>query len=593
MANNESSLGSRKTSSSTQLLPSTGVIAGTIQQETPPSSANGRPRFISDLNPEATLLNRPVPATNSSQKQPNDDIGVWVGRKEWDAIMKQKNDAANTASQNSVTEYGFRPNQRPHSAVLGPLIDIYFKKVHPILPLLDEAEFRQSHAGGVVPEPLVHSMCLVAAKDSEAEPHLKLSDSPATVPPRQFCSILHASVTGGLTVPVRFEKITLIRVLALTSMHTEGSEGAEEASILLSQAMHYSQTLGIHLGQQANAPVGSDMLMKRLFWCLWGLDRTNSAINGRPIIMSDLDMAIEPFAPGESGFPAFEAWLKISHTLNEVIGFYRPNNDFSVSGWEGDYPTLEGIIDEVGGWHLSASLLATIHLFHLTVGILSHRTRGVKELACGKNSHIRQRLFAIEIVRLLNAPRSSTLHPMPILPYSISLALSVSYQHLRQSQLEHQQADARQDFRTCCRILQNLRRTWCSADVMATLAKKVLDELDRVKDLSSFRVRRSPHKQVEEAGQPLIPPPSACHYDVTHLPEENASEQDMIQQSDAPLTGVGADQQLVQEGLDLFDNLDDVFGTFMDPNYPLNLDDMSFMDDLTPFDWNAEISVGS
>ena len=565
-------------------------------RQTPPSIASKRGKFLSDMNPEAMLLNRPVPASDSRQKQPNDDIGVWVDRREWDALVKQKNDAANPGSNRLVANSDFHHAQRPHSAVLGPLIDIYFKKVHPVLPLLDEDEFRQDHAGGIVPEPLVHAMCLVAAKDSEAEPYLKLSDAPSTIPARQFCSILHGSVAAALRVPVRYEKVMLIRILALTSMHTEGPEGAEDASIWLHQAMHYGQTLGIHLGQQASAPVGNDLLMKRLFWCLWGLDRLSAATSGRPVIMSDVDMAIEPIAPGETGFPAFEAWIKISHILNKVIGFYRPTNGLSVTGWEGDYPTLEGIIDEVGGWQLPASLLATIHLFFLIVGILSHRERGVKELSCGKNSHIRQRLFAIEIVRLMDAPKATTLHPLPILPYAISLALSVSYQHLRQSQLEHQQADARQDFRVCCRILQNLRRTWCSADVMATLAKKVLDELDRAQDLSTFRIRRNP-KHALVPDRAVIPPPTACHYGVgavERLPatKEKLAEADTPQHSDAIAGASAKDPQTVQGGVNWFDNMDDVFGTFMDPNYPLNLEDM-FIDDLTPFDWNAAVSTGS
>lgn len=582
--------GISKPKSKTQTPSTTGA-----QQQTPPTSADGRAKFVSDLQPQSTLLNRPIPG-DSSQKQPNDDIGVWVDRREWDALLKQKNDAANNADQAIITNSGFRHDQRPHSAVLGPLIDVYFKKIHPLLPLLDEDEFRRNHAGGIVPEPLVHAMCLVAAKDPEAEPHLKLSDSSVTIPPRQFCTILHASVTGALRVPVRFEKVTLIRILALTSLHSEGAEGAEEASLWLLQALHHAQTLGIHLGQQAAAPVGDDMIMKRLFWSLWVLDRTSAATNGRPIMMSDVDIAIEPFTPGESGFPAFEAWLKIAMFLNKIIDFYRPNNDMSATGWEDPYPHLEGIIDEVGGWQLSASILATIHLFYLTVGILSHRTRGVKELACGYASHIRQRLFAIEIVRLMNAPKSPTLHPLPILPYAISLALSVSYQHLRQSQFEHQQADARQDFRTACKILQSLRRTWCSADVMATLAKKVLGELDRAQDVTSFRIRRKDkhnHKHEDD----LIPQPTACYHGggpVQTLAAQDYGMDDTDGEVDAVATlGSAVEQQAMPNGFDLFNNMDDVFGTFMDPNYPLNLDDMSFIDDFSPFDWNAEISIGS
>ena len=530
---------------------------------------------------------------DSSQKQPNDDIGVWVDRNEWDALVKQRDEAV------TVSNSGFRYHQRPHSAVLGPLIDIYFKKIQPILPLLDEDEFRRNHARGVVPEALVYAVCLVAAKDPEAEPHLKLSDSSTTVSARRFCSMLHGSVSAGLRVPVRFEKITLIRILALTSLHSEGADGAEEASLWLTQACHHAQTIGIHLGQQAASATGNELVMKRLFWSLWAMDRASAAINGRPIIMNDFDIAIEPFAPGESGYPALEVWLKIANVLNQIIAFYRPTNDVSATGWEDPYPTLEALIDEVGGWELSPSVLATIHLFYLVVGVLSHRTRGMR--ARPRNiqaSYLRQRLNAIEIVRLMNAPKSPTLHPLPILPYAISLALSVSYQHLRQSQFEHQQADARQDFRTACAILQNLRRTWSSADVMAQLAKKVLEQLDKSQDLASFRIPRNRmyhHKEEDD----LIPPPTACNHGAGAMQtmpdtEANVNLDDTNQQTDA-IAAVPAvnDQQPMGDGFDLFDNMDDVFGTFMDPNYPLNLDDFSWIDNLSPLDWSTEVTSGT
>lgn len=566
------------------------------------AAARKRARFVSDLAPEATLLNRPAPKPDA--KRSNDDIGVWVDRNTWDSLLKQKTDGEGSVDGAILTtNSGFRHGQRPHSAVLGPLIDLYFRKVHPILPLLDEDEFRRNHAGGIVPEPLVHAMCLVAAKDPEAEPHLKLSDAPSTVPPRQFCSILYRSVTGALRVPVRFEKITLIRILALTSLHHEGVDGAEEASLWLMQAMHHGQTLGIHLGQQATTPAGHDLLMKRIFWCLWWLDRVSAATNGRPIIMSDVDIAIEPFAAGASGFPAFEVWLKITQILNQVIDFYRPTNDTHDSGWEGDYPVLEEFIDEVGGWELSQSLLATIHLFYLIVGILSHRTRGVKELPQEKGSQIRQRLYAIEVIRLMTDSKAPVLHPLPILPYAVSLALSVSYQFLRQAQMTHQQIDARRDFRSCVTVLQTLRKTWSSADLMTTLGKKVLNELESAEDLASFRIRRAKHLPRDE--KDLIPPPTACAHGIgaqsglsgEHGVVEPQQQQQITNGGNNDVDAVQQFQEIAAPaqhgGINLFDNMDDVFGTFMDPNYPLNLDDLSFVDDLTPFDWNAEVSMPS
>ena len=266
----------------------------------------------------------------------------------------------------------------------------------------------------------------------------------------------------------------------------------------------------------------------------------------------------------------------------------------SMTGWEGDYPGLESIIDEVEGWHLPATILGTIHLFYLTVGVLSHRTRGAKEMPCGLTSHLRQRLYAIEIVRLMNAPKSPTLHPLPVLPYAISLALSVSYQHLRQSQFEHQQAGARNDFRTCCRILQNLRRTWASADVMATLAKKVLDELDRAPDLAAFRIPRAHKHDTHALENDIIPPPTVCNHGKDSAGDLIAASESFDPKAlTTPVAGAGtaaaAGAEMAADGINLFDNMDDLFGTFMDPNYPLNLDDMSWVDDLTPFDWTAEI----
>ena len=240
-----------------------------------PSSAGGK-RFVSDLNPEAAFLSRPESHSTDEQRPPNDDMGIWVDRQEWEALIKQKNQSTNNGRGASTV------HDRPHSSALGPLVDVYFNRIQPFLPLLDEGDFRQQQAGGSVPEPLVHAVCLIAAKDVQAEPHLKLGQSTTLLPAREFCSRLHASVMGALRGPCRYDKVTLIRILAIASMHNEGADVAEDASMLLSQAMHHAQTLGIHLGQQSSTPSGADLAMKRLFWCLYALDRANSSMNGRP-----------------------------------------------------------------------------------------------------------------------------------------------------------------------------------------------------------------------------------------------------------------------------------------------------------------------
>ncbi|KAK4580173.1 hypothetical protein LTR86_000376 [Recurvomyces mirabilis] len=564
------------------------------QQHTPTQSAGGR-KFISDLNPTVTFLKRPREDARG-RLLPNDDIGIWIDKLEYDDLVRRRDNAAAEPRNpfrpvrrdpaTATINYGLPGDQRPHSGVLGPLVDIYFEKIHPILPLMNEAEFREQQAEGTVREPLVHAICLVAAKDADAAVHLKLQASPSTLPPREFCSRLHASVMGALRAPCQYDKVTLIRILALASMHSEGADGAEESSMLLSQAMHHAQTLAIHLGQQSNNPSDADLSMKRLFWSLWILDRLNSIMNGRPIFMHEVDIAIEKFEPGESGYPAFDAWLKITELADKIITYYRPDYPLDVTGWEDQYPGLEEILDEVHGWHLSPSLHMTTHLYYLTIAALSHRSRGVKQIPRGTNSAIRQRLCSSEVVRLMDADYDGCkVHALPIVPYSVSIALSVAYQHLRQSQFDHQQKDACREFRQCAKILQSLRRTWSSADTMAALAKKVQDEMDKAPSLASFRVTREVQRRAAEGEKeknvPCMPAITGERMGLTDgLPSEQAAVQGAVDEQTAPLTATPTEQTLVEGSFGLFDGMDDVFGTYLDPNYPVNLDDLSFLDDM-------------
>ncbi|RMX81621.1 hypothetical protein D0869_06680 [Hortaea werneckii] len=589
--------------------------------ETPNSTGGGK-RFVSDLNPEAAFIDRPSSHGGETQRPPNDDIGIWVDRQEFEALLKHKNQSTRDGGSSRHAYASSTQLERPHSAVLGPLIDIFFRRIHIFLPLLDEDEFRQQHAAGLVPEPLAHAVCLVAAKDAQAEPHLKLGQSLTALPPRDFCSRLHSSVMGALRAPCKYDKVTLIRILALVSMHNEGADVAEDASMLLSQAMHHAQTLGIHLGQQSTTPTGMDLAMKRLFWCLYALDRANSSMNGRPIIMSDVDIAIDPFLPGESGFPAFEAWLRITDLLNKIIDFYRPRVSVDLTGWEDHYPDLESIFDASQAWELSQSEQATLHLFYLCTAVLSHRSRGIKQISRGTHSSIRQRLCASEVLRLMESSYGLELNGLPFVPYSVSLALSVAYQHLRQSQFKHQQEDARAMVRQCTKILHALRRTWSSADAMATLAQKVLDELDRAPSLASFRVKRVPvsagggtNNGAGRTGgvaefEPCMP---ALNGDRTGLKDalfEQSADHAVTGAASAPAAASAAsgDKATIANhpassshaqdrggsgsggndggGVDLFNGMDDIFGTYLDPNYP-NLEDFSFVDNMPPFDWSS------
>lgn len=531
------------------------------------------------------MLERTPSSGENGLAKSMDSVGVWVNRSEYETLVLE---------HNAVRGVGFRsdgtaePPIKPTSTQLDGLVNVYFKRIHPFFPLLEEDEFRQAYKDGSIPEALTYALSLVAAKDSEAQHYFATSDSETKWSPRQLCRSLHAKVKAAVTAPGRQDKLTLICMQALLSMHTEGSDGAEEASLYLVQAMHHCQTLGLHLSSSFPARDGKHT--KRLFWCLWILDRFSAAVNGRPIMMADNDVAIEQFQPGESGFPAFEILIKVTAILNEVIGYYRPGNPPTTTGWEQGYPGYEEIVDAVRGWNLPPGILSTLRIAYLTVTILSHRSKGTADFASTTPSYIRQSLAAIQIIRLMDPIRLPTLHALPMLPYAISLALSVSYQHLRQDQLLHQQEDARTDFEACYVILRELKRTWASADAMSTLSEKVVDELCRVPNITSFRIRR-PAQDRELQGFA-----SACKHDgeavdfqtseaARPLPNDNRNI--LVQQTQS---NYNPTKDMPSPSNGLFEGIDDIFGTYLDPNYPVNLDFLDDISNLETSEWTTSHS---
>jgi hypothetical protein len=197
-------------------------------------------------------------------------------------------------------------------------------------------------------------VCLIAAKDSAAEKDLRLLHSKdVVVPVRKFCRQVFLSVKKSISQPVLMRKITMMRILGLLSLHHEGSDGAEHASSYISQAIHYAQSLALHLPR----PNDTEGDLKRAFWCLWTLDRLNSAINSRPCFIADMDIAVPDLTSEESGHVAFNVWLRVAKMLNRVIGLYRPNNEGGLSSWDSGFPGFEQIIDETNAWDLPPSTI--------------------------------------------------------------------------------------------------------------------------------------------------------------------------------------------------------------------------------------------
>lgn len=320
-------------------------------------------RFVGDLNPESLIRERLDEPTGNPLR---DRIGLWINSP---AAQKAKPnltgqeaahapDATNSNAPALLLQQrlaaGMQACQQLPLSTREPLIAIYFNKVNHIIPIVDQG-FIQAQADGSVSVFLEKAMCLAAAKTVAATPHLKLAPYGPLVPSRQFCSEIYKELVVAMDAELEPDRLTRIRTLALMSLHCEGHEGAEAASLHLCQAIHQAQTVGLHLGRPNQSPTDS---MTKLFWCLWTLDKMHASIGGRPVLLADRDIGVVKPSVSQKSRGAFEVWLAVSDLLANVISFYRPTAD-PTSGWEEGFPAFEDIVGEDAQEDLDFATLGT------------------------------------------------------------------------------------------------------------------------------------------------------------------------------------------------------------------------------------------
>lgn len=328
-------------------------------------------RFVGDLNPEAFIREK---LDESTSNRLRDRVGLWISSPSIQNRDHDVHDSRQTADKKNTSALPPAPildrqeiesilDQRFSSAIQAcgqlpkttrePLTAIYFSKINHTIPLLEMDSFVNAQAQSSASVFLERAICLVAAKDPEAIPYLRLVAEGPVVSTRQFCSGIYNGLTVAMDMELESDRLTRIRVLALMSLHFEGNEGGEAASLRLCQAIHQAQTIGLHLDRPDRA--SGDPLAK-LFWGLWTLDKMHASIGGRPVLLADRDIGVP--RPKSHTRGAFDVWLAISDLLATVISYYRPSA-VSTSGWEEGFPAFEDIVGDDAHGDLDFSTLGT------------------------------------------------------------------------------------------------------------------------------------------------------------------------------------------------------------------------------------------
>jgi hypothetical protein len=311
-------------------------------------------RFIGLLRPEAVL--------QEQERDPNPlehECGYWIQTPKGDRRSSTQPTVL-TPDEKALEHYLSLINVSllPSKDHLDSLLQIYFTYVHPVLPIVDQERPGRRGDGALLSPMLLQAICIIACRHKLARNHLILFAGSVPLEPRDFAKRLYKSISAALNAKLERDRIVLIQVHALLSLYVEGTDGAEQASLHLTQAVHGAHTLGMQFGRWRADDRAE--YFQGLFWCLWGLDRLNSTMAGRPVMVHDRDNRLEsPLSDPELKHTAFGIWLQLASGLDHVITYYRPNTDPSCTGWEEEFPGFEDMlgnsVDKINSSILSMS----------------------------------------------------------------------------------------------------------------------------------------------------------------------------------------------------------------------------------------------
>ncbi|GMG27677.1 unnamed protein product [Aspergillus oryzae] len=266
-------------------------------------------RFIGDLNPVVLFVGDGSTRLMRGRAHQR-DVGVWLDR------------------ENEFIENGENAYHEELSSSM--------------LPLVHEEDFQVQFRNGTVSPYLLQAICLVASKEGEAEPILRLGDRAETMSPCRFSNLLYDDLCHAITMRLERQRMTLIQILALASLHASGPKSFEDASLYLAQAIHHAHTVGLHFLKCG--PERHEKPLVTLFWCLWSLDRWIAAIHGRPLVIHDRDLGQQLTDVIDLFDSPFRVWLSLASIMGEVMVVYRPTLDAPVDENKPEIPRFEELI---------------------------------------------------------------------------------------------------------------------------------------------------------------------------------------------------------------------------------------------------------
>lgn len=333
-------------------------------------------RFVANLSPESAFIinNQRLEGSDSISRH---GVGLWLGQDEEVAVEAASANDQRVLSVPTQVLDGLsgqtlllsilRPALRreclsviPPKHELGLLSDLYYAKIDLIFPLLKDEPWEKH--GAIETVTLKQCICLVASSDPAMRPHLRLPHHDAVLSQLDFRARIFAAVKQTLDLGFIADKIVLLQVCTLMSMYTDDGGFGVLSTHYCAQAILYEQTLGFHVGWPDGKAGGERS--RRIFWCVWVLDRLNAATNGRPTVIHRRDVDKKVMDSIDDQPPPFKLLIHLAHLLDYTISLYRPGTMASAQKKKLD--TFEDLIEMASAQNLSSTLLGKAQPFCYT-----------------------------------------------------------------------------------------------------------------------------------------------------------------------------------------------------------------------------------
>ncbi|KAL2759758.1 hypothetical protein ACRALDRAFT_1079253 [Sodiomyces alcalophilus JCM 7366] len=463
-----------------------------------PTTDTAHLHFVGDLSPEASFLANRNRGRGAGADQPprRGEIGVWLGqRPDPDDDVTAPSDSQHDAPAVAVEPNQgtpFRPSglmgleglypqlRRECMSVLPPqhdfarLSDIYYTKFDPIFPVLHAEEVSEKR-DAMEAAVLRQCICLMAALDPSARRHLRLGqDAGGVLSQTEFRSRIATAVKLALDADFIQDKMVQLQACIVMAFYVNKPSSGEVSAQYCAQAVQLTQMMGLHLGWPGDR--GTTEKSRRVFWCVWTLDRLNAAANGRPVLIHHQDMDKRVLEAVPEQVPAFQLFIRISQFLDRVISKYRPHA--LPESQQPVTPSFDDLVCEAHAAGVAAPLLASVELYYHAVVILQGRPQGSPSGRVPCSSA--QTFCAMSIISIASEEYKSSLTFWAVVPYAVSLASSVAYRDFRNSPIPYHRKRAYGLFQASCDLLDELGKAFRSARMMARLAKDTLQEVERI-----------------------------------------------------------------------------------------------------------------